>query len=333
MARPRRGLRLRAPPRPPQDAAHSQRSSSPTRAVWPSRVRMASASRRAGERLLRRPGQVASTESASSRPARVSGSSVVGHGERGAVVLGRLAVGPAALAARGRGRAHGPARRRGPPARRAWWTSRARSTPSRSRSAASTRRSSSRRAQRRQLRLDAGPGDLVAEPHHLAVALQHPGGQARLEGLARGAERGLDQPQLGAARHHGRPARSPPGPPGRGAPRGPARRRAPSRGTPVRAAASTSVTKNGLPPVARWISSAATAGAPRQLVDRPRGERRQVDAAHQARRQLAHGGRAGRDRPRRCGRSPAGCPSCRHPAPQHRQQVERAPRRPSGRPR
>ena len=202
-----------------------QRSSSPIRAVWPSRVRRTSASRRVGERLLRRPGQVALEREPLQQVGARLGLGVVGHGERGAVVLGRLDVGPrgAGRARRGGGMGQDDVAVRGAPrvvhhARQV--------NPLPVEEGGQHHAVELAPAQRRQLRLDAGARDLVAEPHDLAVALQHPRGQARLEVLARGGEGGLDQPQLRAPRHHGDQLDHLPGPRSRGARPGRAPRRA-----------------------------------------------------------------------------------------------------------
>ena len=310
-------------PRPShQRIRDSQRSSSPTR-------RRLAEPRADGERvlpaaegLLRGPRQVGLEREPLEQRGALLRLGPLGHGQGGAVVLGRLHVRPGGAGRPGRGRRvrqHDGAVGRAPRV-----VDHARQVDA----LAVEQRGQHgplqlAPAQGRQLRLDAGPGDLVTEPHHLAVALQHPGVQARFEIRARGRDRGLHQPQLGAPRHHGDQLDH--------LPRGRLEARRPGQHRVADGAGRhlVLVPRQDLGHEERVAARGAvdlvsgTAGAARQLADRLGGQGRQVDPAHQRRRQLSHGGAQGGPglvAAERHEQGPGGPP---HAAPQNRHQVER----------
>ena len=138
-------------------------------------------------------------------------------------------------------------------------------------------------AVRRERLLDRDARDLVAERDGVALGAQHARRQARVE-----PRRGR-RPASASSSHSSAPrrddrdgveqrarARRP------GARRGPAPRRARSRGSASPAAASTSVTKNGLPPVRACSSRVVDARRPGQ-----RGDRAAARAAASAIRSVA----------------------------------------------
>ena len=188
-------------------------------------------------------------------------------------------------------------------------------------------------AQGRQLRLDAGPRDLVTEPHHLAVALQHPGVQARFEIRARGRDRGLDQPQLGAPRHHGDQLDH--------LPRGRLEARRPGQHRVAHGAGRHLVLRPPPGPRSRRTGCRPWRGGSRLRPGRrgaparrpPRGTGAPGRRGTPARAAAVPWRRAGRVRPRRCGRSRAGSRWSPPRGAPERSSGRAWPRRPSGRPR
>ena len=165
----------------------------------------------------------------------------------------------------------------------------------------------------RKLVLDRRARDLVAKADRVALGAQHPRRQTRLElrQLLRGDP--LQQPDLRARSCDGHGLQQPARGSGAGVPRGQAPRRArcPACLRPRRA--STSVTKNGLPPVRAWraapstpCAAASRATAPGDsgstVTDGPRAQIAEHDAQRVLALQLVVA--VGRDHQRRHSRRP-----------------------------
>ena len=142
------------------------------------------------------------------------------------------------------------------PAASAWWAMRAGSAP-----AVVGERGDGALVERstplvRQVQLDRHPRQLVPEGVRAVLGDEHATAEAGVDRARRGVAQPLHQPRLGPAGHDGhgvehvpRRWREPADPRQHGQPD---TRRAPA----VAGVASASVTKNGLPPVSRWTSSA-----------------------------------------------------------------------------
>ena len=165
------------------------------------------------------------------------------------------------------------------PASSAWWASRELSDlPARPRARAGSRRAGRAGAARAPCSRPPGAPARGGTRRRRTAASSTPAVTHSSTCVGDVREGGVEQPQLGTARARARRRRAAPRAAARAARCAPAPRRARSPGTASPPDASSSVTKNGFPPVSAWMASPSASCGRRELAHRLQRQRRHVDA-------------------------------------------------------